>query len=435
MAVTRTIHKSYGNRIGGSFKGVVVGFVLFIVGIVALFWNEGRTVRAAQDIAYGEKNVEEVANVATPDPAQEGKFVHFHGKAVTDETLADKDFGVSVNGLRLERTVEMYQWMEDEEKEEKVNVGGSSDTTITYTYKKGWSETPINSSEFQEKGHDNPSTMAYESAEWQAESVSLGGFRLPGNVVNRIHGERAFAFPEDYALPAALAERAVVQSGRIYIPVKGFPKVAAPVPASAPVADTNAVAATAADTNAVADVAAATNAVAESVAVTNAPAAPEARTYGDPEVGDLRIAFQWVPCHDVSIMAQQVGDTVCAFRAKNGELLYVSDGILTADAMIADAKKANSFFGWLLRLLGFVLLYGGMKQILGPIDTLASVLPFLGRVAGVGTGLIAALVAIPVGLVTVAIAWLVYRPIIGITILVLAVAAFVFLKRKIPAKA
>ncbi len=405
MAVTKTIHHSYGSRIGNSFKGVLAGFVLFVVGIVALFWNEGRTVRAAQDIAYGEKNVEEVQNVATPDPAQEGRFVHFTGRAETDETLADPDFGISVNGLRLERMVEMYQWVENEKKEEKVNVGGSSDTTITYTYRKEWCDEVVDSRNFEETGHDNPSAMEFESATWQAESAAVGGFRLPETVVNRIHGEKALSFPADYVLPAALAERAVVQSGRIYIPAKGFPKAAAPAPA---------------DTNAVADAAAAS--------------VPETRRYGEPEVGDLRIGFQWVPVHEISVMAQQVGDTLGAFPAKNGALLYVRDGVHSAEEMIQSEKKANSLFGWLLRLLGFVLLFGGVKMVLGPIDTLASVLPFLGRIAGVGTGIIAALIAIPVGLVTVAVAWLVYRPVIGIALLALAVAAAVYFSRRIAAK-
>jgi hypothetical protein len=46
-----------------------------------------------------------------------------------------------------------------------------------------------------------------------------------------------------------------------------------------------------------------------------------------------------------------------------------------------------------------------------------------------GTGLVAAMIAIPLSLITIALGWVVYRPLLGITVLVVAVAAFVFLLR------
>ena len=44
-----------------------------------------------------------------------------------------------------------------------------------------------------------------------------------------------------------------------------------------------------------------------------------------------------------------------------------------------------------------------------------------------GTGLLSFLIALPCSLVTIAIAWIVYRPVLGIILLVIAVGAIVML--------
>ena len=78
----------------------------------------------------------------------------------------------------------------------------------------------------------------------------------------------------------------------------------------------------------------------------------------------------------------------------------------------------------------------GLKMVFGPLGVLADVLPFLGSLVRMGTGLLSFLIALPCSLVTIAIAWIVYRPVLGIILLVIAVGSIVllFMKRK-PASA
>ena len=94
--------------------------------------------------------------------------------------------------------------------------------------------------------------------------------------------------------------------------------------------------------------------------------------------------------------------------------------------MFASAHSSNKIVTWLLRLLGFILLYCGLSAVLRPIRVLTDVLPFLGRIVGMGLGFVAFVVALVCWLVTVAIAWVAYRPLVGIPLLVLA-AALIFL--------
>ena len=67
---------------------------------------------------------------------------------------------------------------------------------------------------------------------------------------------------------------------------------------------------------------------------------------------------------------------------------------------------------------------------------LGDVVPFIGSIINVGTGLVAFAVAAPCALVTIGIAWIFYRPLVGIALIVAAAAiAFLVWKRRAAAKA
>ena len=76
---------------------------------------------------------------------------------------------------------------------------------------------------------------------------------------------------------------------------------------------------------------------------------------------------------------------------------------------------------WILRLVGFLLMVLGLNMIFKPLAVIADVLPILGSIVGAGTGIIACLLAAILSLLTIAIAWIVYRPLLGIILLAVAV--------------
>lgn len=81
---------------------------------------------------------------------------------------------------------------------------------------------------------------------------------------------------------------------------------------------------------------------------------------------------------------------------------------------------------WILRLVGFVMMVIGLMLIANLFSVLASIVPFFGDIVGAGTGILAFLIALPLTLVTIALAWLAYRPLIGIPLLLAAVGSIVF---------
>jgi hypothetical protein len=77
---------------------------------------------------------------------------------------------------------------------------------------------------------------------------------------------------------------------------------------------------------------------------------------------------------------------------------------------------------WIFRFLGVFLVIIGLNGIFAILETLLKVVPFVANIIGWGVGLFCTVVGIVWSLIIIGLAWLFYRPLIGIAIL--AVAAF-----------
>ena len=378
MAVTETTTESWTSRLGGAVKGVVAGLALFILGFPVLFWNEGNSVKTAKALDEGEGACVPVESIAKVDPEMEGRLVHMTGRADTQDVLTDEQFGVSATAIALNRKTEMFQWRENSETTEKKNLGGSVTRTTTYTYEKVWSEAVIDSSGFKEAGHDNPGVIEFPSEEKLAANVSFGAFRLNERQIARIGSDQAYAFPTDFVCRVSRVQR---QGNVILVPNKAT----------------------------------------RDNALNNRDVAAE------PRIGDMRVTFTVVRPHDISIVAKQRGDTFVAYLAKTKKKVdLIQDGVVDCAEMFEDARDANTLFTWLVRLGGLLIMYIGLSMVLKPLSVLGDVLPILGTVIGWGTGLVAGVVALVCALVTIAVAWIFYRPVLAVLLLV-AAGALLFL--------
>ena len=113
----------------------------------------------------------------------------------------------------------------------------------------------------------------------------------------------------------------------------------------------------------------------------------------------------------------------------------LTDGSVSADSMFESEHKSNKMMAWVLRLLGILLIYLGFKNIFDILVTLLKVLPFLSNIANMGVNLVCGVLAFVIGLVVIAIAWIVYRPVLGIILLAAAGALIFFLAKKNKEKA
>jgi hypothetical protein len=95
-----------------------------------------------------------------------------------------------------------------------------------------------------------------------------------------------------------------------------------------------------------------------------------------------------------------------------------------------NALKQNKGLTWALRFAGFLALSFSISLIFRPIVILASVIPILGRILNFGANLFAGFFAAILSLMVIGIAWLFYRPFLGLSLLAAGVLIFWLLARK-----
>lgn len=115
------------------------------------------------------------------------------------------------------------------------------------------------------------------------------------------------------------------------------------------------------------------------------------------------------------------GRSFVDYKTKNeSHERYITSGKHTLEEMMQSAEHSNKVWTWVLRALGFILVSLALKMILGFIETLAKVLPFVSKIIGWGIGLICYVIGFAYSLIVIAIAWIYYRPILGICLLAVA---------------
>ena len=272
---------------------------------------------------------------------------------------------------------------------EREKIGGGKETTTTYTYEKKWVDKPVNSAEFKDPQYQSANKVLseVEDKSEMASNVTFGAYTLPESFVSAISGgepaevrmteQQTFAWNEQlHALMPTVDETT-------------------------------------------------------SLIHTSANTAYLGISPNSPQIGDVRITFTKVVPTDISLIAKVNGSTFEAYKAKNGQkFTRIEMGKVSADEMLEHAKSENNIWTWVLRVLGIMLVVGGLKAMFGLLPMLFKVLPFLGSIVGAGVGLVCWVFGVAWSFIIIAIAWLVFRPIIGISLLAVSIAGIVFLKKQ-----
>ena len=367
-----TTSQSWFSRLFESIKSVLFGLVLFVLAFPLLYWNEGRAVRTARSLAEGLGAVVAVPAESVA-PANEGKLVHVSGAVKTEKPVVDDELAVQAEAVTLLRNVEMYQWKESESKETRKKLGGGTETVTTYNYKLEWASGRIDSAQFKDpEGHENPPAPPLASKSFVADPVRVGAFTMSQEQIGKLGG--AVDLPVDAAAAEKLSGEA-----REKLHVKDG-KFLSSVDAAAP------------------------------------------------KLGDVRISFQVIKPATVSLVGVQTAESFAPYQASAGDaILLVEEGTRTAAQMFKTAQDRNATLTWVLRGAFFFMMFLGLFLVFRPVAVLADVIPFLGTLLGAGIGLFAFLGAVILSFITIAIAWVVVRPLLGITLLVVAGAGLFWL--------
>ena len=435
MAYTETTTTGYGTRVGNSFKAIGSGFLLFVLGTALLWWNEGRAVKTEKMLDEAGSAYVEMENPNKKDASLEGELICGTAMATTEDSLSDTQFGIGAKAIALRRTVEYYQWVEHSQTKKEDKLGGKEVTTTTYTYSKQWVSSPIQSSQFHDPAYQNKNMVltTVDEAEQYAENVSFGAYKLPESLIHSISSREGM----DLAISEDLLSQFDKSTQAAYERFYGVQKsIQQPTQQSAPQQPAIPDSVKALLSDSVKAVLDSLQAVSDSINKQMATAENKkdlqyihqasnvlyfGRVPGSPEVGDVRVTFEKVVPAKVTVMAVVDGDSFKPFKAKNGKRFQtLVMGKKSGDEIIDAAKESNNMILWALRIIGILMVIGGLKGIFGFIETILKVGPFIAGIFGWGVGLVCTVIGIAWSLIIIAIAWLFYRPLLGISLLVLA---------------
>ena len=434
MAYTETT-TGYGTRVGNSFKAIGSGFLLFVLGTALLWWNEGRAVKTEKMLDEAGSAYVEMENPNKKDASLEGELICGTAMATTEDSLSDAQFGIGAKAIALRRTVEYYQWVEHSQTKKEDKLGGKEVTTTTYTYSKRWVSSPVQSSQFHDPAYQNKNMVltTVDEAEQYAENVSFGAYKLPESLIHSISSREGM----DLAISEDLLSQFDKSTQAAYERFYGVQKsIQQPTQQSAPQQPAIPDSVKALLSDSVKTVLDSLQAVSDSINKQMANAENKkdlqyihqasnvlyfGRVPGSPEVGDVRVTFEKVVPAKVTVMAVVDGDSFKPFKAKNGKRFQtLVMGKKSGDEIIDAAKESNNMILWALRIIGILMVIGGLKGIFGFIETILKVVPFIAGIFGWGVGLVCTVIGIAWSLIIIAIAWLFYRPLLGISLLVLA---------------
>ncbi|XP_065066872.1 transmembrane protein 43-like [Rhopilema esculentum] len=368
----------YFERVGSSFCGAFVGIFILLSGFPLLFWNEGRAVQTAKSLDEGLGAVISLQSADAVFESNNNKLVHLTGLLKTDMPLSDNDYGVSIYAVKLHRKVEMYQWVEHESKRE-FNEGDRTRVETTYSYSKEWRSDVINSGRFDmPSGHQNPNSMLVKAFSKEADPVYVGRYRISKGLATKVGSFRNY-------IPK------VVPEGKSDVKIQGEYFYHSLDPFRA-------------------------------------------------KVGDIRVMFQFAGISGesrhggidrVSIIARQNGEFLSHYQTKAGdrlEILY--DGDFTAQEIFENEHRTNTFITWLVRGIGWLLMFIGMQMITDIVRQIVSFIPIIRDLVGLATLLLSFTLATSLALLTIAVGWFAYRPLLSLAIVVGAAVPIILSKRR-----
>ncbi|XP_056001007.1 transmembrane protein 43-like isoform X2 [Ostrea edulis] len=377
--VTYRRNPGFLERIGQSLIGILVGIVLLIVASCLLFWNEGRAVKTAKSLDEGLSKVLVRENVFGINTNDDGALIYFTGELSTGkQPLVDDLHHVTVNAVKLQRTVEMYQWVETETKRE-YNEGGQTRTETTYSYDLEWRSNVVNSDSFDNPvNHKNPRSFPVESKTQVASPVHVGIYHLSNGLVDQIS--------EFHPIPSDI----------LPVPQEGYR-------------------------------------VFNGMYYTS-------QNPSRPQAGDIRISYTYAGISGesmlgkpdvVSVIGKQAGNTVVSYESEYGyNLLFLYMGRHSPEAMFAKEQQKNTLISWAVRFGGWLLMFVGFGCLTSIIKTLVDWFPIVRELVAIGVNMMNLALSISLSLTVIAIGWIAYRPLMGIAILAMAATPFFMAKFK-----
>eukprot|EP01064_Diplonema_japonicum_P013921 TRINITY_DN2145_c0_g1_i1.p1 TRINITY_DN2145_c0_g1~~TRINITY_DN2145_c0_g1_i1.p1 ORF type:complete len:492 (+),score=70.94 TRINITY_DN2145_c0_g1_i1:48-1523(+) len=414
------------HKMMNSLVGVVVGIVVFGVSLFILGWNEKRAVWTAQTIGYARDEYRQL-NSCIPNPSNNNALVAIEGCEPTpSDNVTDTEYlsnlgTFNIVGVLTATDEEVFSWTRNTEQ----YVNHEKKDGDSYTYTPMWQSVP--------EIYSNPN-MKVNPPSWPSNFKDIS--RTSTRICIGSSSCSASGLSTSFVLPT-LSSWQIEQAKNIGekqdLPLNNF--------------------FTTGFSNMFNNGTVCSNTLQTWFSVHQNRCVPTpAGVVGSTQVyGDFR--FKWQqrvkrPGTAVSVLALQTtnDDGTIGFKEwhnpHHSSCSYctigrIQNGNATGDDILNDLESENKTLTWVLRFLGWLVCWFSLAMIFAPIAIAPTIVPFIGDFLGeLVSTLICALtcvIATSISMLVIAIAWLAYRPAIGVPLMCVFVAgtvgAVIFLKR------
>ncbi|MFW5780457.1 MAG: TMEM43 family protein [Bacillota bacterium] len=373
MRVTR---QSYGSKLISSVIGAILGIVLFLGSFVVLYINEGR-----EDLSKIAMNAEVITQ--QENNLESGSLVFIKGNLDTSNYVSD-DYLTNDNYIFITRAVEMYAYVEKEHKESEDNLGGSTTTVTTYTYEKKWTKSPNKSTTFRGDDNEVPTDIPEGYNTWieqkpsdnyqKASDLNMGDYSVGENV--SFSGSKTLNLTQDNTETDDL-DNPVVMEKYLY----------------------------------------------------NSFSEPPAPT--SPSLGDIRISYKVLTSEDTGMLLGAVdGNDILAYiTPKNNKLFrFFAEADSKAEAVLI-LESEHKTTTWILRLVGWFMMFAGLLAMTGPVTKFLSVIPFFSRISGFIFAVAAFFISIVLSALTILLSIILQNFWLAVALIILVILIIIFVIR------
>ncbi len=151
----------------------------------------------------------------------------------------------------------------------------------------------------------------------------------------------------------------------------------------------------------------------------------------EPELGDLRISYFALPSgKNATVFGKLDGDKIVAYPDEGNIVLYRALSGSRAEAIDTLRGEYKTML-WIMRLVGFLMMWIGLGLLVAPISVILDVLPMLGSVNRFVLNAIAFLIAFVASAIIIIFSMIVHNLVLVIIILgLIAAAAIMYLRKK-----
>lgn len=270
---------------------IIAGIGLVLAGVTVYCLDSWRAGNREGQIDHVLKNARQITTIDVPS-LDDGELVIASDVPMPDRKLADPDLEFSVDGLSFSRDVWIYQWRESEE---------TINNQTTYSYRKGWVDSPISSSFFHDTRYENFGSLPFRDHTVKAAAYTFGDLKLDKSFASSFPSSRKLDVTRAMfdSMPSYFRQRFAVVGGELH-------------------------------------------------------------PNREPRIGDIKVTFSYVPSRQSTVVGAYGNGGIVPANTEAGTIAILREGNLSLEELGAAEKSSSASLGVFLKIVAGLLAVGGI---------------------------------------------------------------------------